>query len=124
MTRERPGPRPFQPRQRLLSAPAFGRVYASRKRVGNHLFSINFAPNELGHARLGLSIGRKAAGEAVERNRVKRQVRESFRLAAPGLPACDLVVGARNGVRTAHNAALREGLEGLWNQIRKQCVVS
>ncbi|MGC4029340.1 MAG: ribonuclease P protein component [Steroidobacteraceae bacterium] len=124
MTGATPARFPFKPQQRLLSPPAFNRVYALRRRVVNALFSINFAPNELGHARLGLSIGSKAVGKAVDRNRVKRQVRESFRRAAPDLPAMDFVVGARNGARTAHNAALREGLEGLWNQVRKQCVVS
>ena len=115
---------PFAPRQRLLKPADFNRVYSRRQRVVNDLFSINFAPGEQPHARLGLSIGGKAVGNSVARNRVKRQVRESFRKAAPDLPPMDFVVGARNGARTAHNAALREGLEGLWKRIRKQCAVS
>lgn len=124
MTGATPARLSFQPQQRLLSPPAFDRVYSQRRRVVNSLFSVNFAPNDLGYARLGLSIGGKVVGNSVARNRVKRQVREAFRKKAPGLPAMDFVVGARNGARTAHNAALREGLEGLWNQIRKQCAVS
>jgi ribonuclease P protein component len=114
----------FPRHHRLLSPPQFDRVYARRWRVANAIFSINLLPNELGHARLGLSISGKAVGDSVDRNRVKRQIRESFRRAAPTLPALDLVVGARNGARTAHNAALRAGLDGLWTEIRKQCVVS
>lgn len=114
----------FAPRQRLLSGRDFERVYARRFRVVDAHFSINAAPNELGHARLGLSISGKTVGDAVDRNRVKRQVRESFRKAAPSLPAFDLVVGARNAARTAHNAALRASLDSLWDQIRKRCVVS
>jgi ribonuclease P protein component len=101
----------FTPAQRLHSGADFERVYAKRWRI-------------LGHARLGLSVSGKTVGDSVHRNRVKRQVRESFRMAAPTLPAVDLVVGARNGARTAHNAALRASLESLWEKIRKQCVVS
>ncbi len=119
MTGATPARFPFKPQQRLLSPPAFDRVYSLRRRVVNNLFSVNFAPNDLGYPRLGLSIGSKAVGKSVDRNRVKRQVRESFRKAAPGLPAMDFVVGARNGARTAHNAALREGLAALWNQVQK-----
>jgi ribonuclease P protein component len=114
----------FAPRQRLLSGSDFDRVYAVRWRVVDANFSINAAPNTLGIARLGLSISGKTVGNSVQRNRVKRQVRESFRMAAPTLPAFDLVVGARNGARTAHNAALRASLDALWDQIRKRCVVS
>jgi ribonuclease P protein component len=114
----------FTARQRLLSPPDFDRVYAKRFRVVDSNFSINAAPNELGFARLGLSVGAKAVGNSVARNRVKRQVRESFRHVACELPAVDLVVGARNGARTAHNARLRESLTGLWTEIKKQCVVS
>jgi len=105
--------------QRLLKASEFEAVYAQRRRVADSCFAVNFAPNELGHARLGLAIGVKAAGNAVARNRVKRVVRESFRGVAARMPAMDLVVGARTGTRTAHNARLRESLDALWKQIEK-----
>jgi ribonuclease P protein component len=119
-----PAPLRFTARQRLLSPPDFDRVYAKRFRLFDSNFSVNAAPNELGFARLGLSIGGKAVGNSVARNRVKRQVRDSFRRIAPELPSVDLVVGARNGARTAHNARLRESLSSLWIEIKKQCVVS
>src|SRR5690606_12387307 len=114
----------FARSQRLLNAAAFDAVYKLRVRVVDDCFAVNAAPNTLGHARLGLSIGGKAVGNSVARNRVKRQVRDSFRLVAADLPGVDLVVGARNGARTAHNAQLRESLDGLWKKIQKRCVVS
>jgi ribonuclease P protein component len=55
---------------------------------------------------------------------VKRVVRESFRLNAPALAGLDLVVGARNGARSAHNGELRDSLDGLWKKIRERCAVS
>jgi ribonuclease P protein component len=119
-----PARRNFGRQQRLLNAASFDAVYRHRVRVTDDHFAINAAPNQQGHARLGLSIGAKAVGNAVARNRVKRVVRESFRLSAAGLPGLDLVVGARNGARTAHNAQLRESLDGLWKKIRERCVVS
>jgi ribonuclease P protein component len=114
----------FTRQQRLLKASEFEAVYARRRRVSDVCFAVNFMPNQLGHARLGLSIGAKAVGNAVARNRVKRAVRESFRKAAGDLGGVDLVVGARNGARTAHNARLRESLDGLWKQVQQSCVVS
>jgi len=114
----------FAPHQRILTAAGFDAVYAHRLRAFDSFFSMNAVPNTLGHARLGLAIGKKAVGNSVARNRVKRQVRESFRHVAGTLPAIDIVVGARNGARTAHNARLKESLDGLWKEIQKRCVVS
>ncbi len=110
--------------QRILKASDFETIYARRRRVVDSCFAVNFTANELGLARLGLSVGAKAVGNSVARNRVKRVVRDSFRRAAGDLAGIDLVVGARNGARTAHNARLRESLDGLWKQVREQCVVS
>ena len=49
-------------------------------------------PNSLGHARLGMIIAKRLLPHAVDRNRVKRCVRETFRLQRVDLPACDFVV--------------------------------
>ena len=114
----------FPPPLRLLAAADFERVYALRQRVSDSYFSVNLAPNDAGHARLGLSVGAKAVGNAVSRNRVKRTVRESFRLHRAELPGVDLVVGARALARSAHNARLRESLADLWKKIAKQCAAS
>ena len=124
MTGAKPAAHGFPRRARLLTPPQFDAVYATRQRVVDGCFSINAARNTLGYPRLGLSIGAKAVGNAVARNRVKRVVRESFRQAAGELGGMDLVVGARNGARTAHNARLRESLDGLWKQVRDSCAVS
>jgi ribonuclease P protein component len=114
----------FTRQQRLLNEAAFSAVYARRLRVTDDWFSVNALPNTRGHARLGLSIGAKAVGNSVNRNRVKRVVRESFRVSAADLGSLDVVVGARNGARSAHNAQLRESLDRLWKKIRDRCAVS
>ncbi len=74
--------------------------------------------NDLGHARLGMAVGLKATGSGVRRNRVRRLIRESFRLHQHELPAVDVFVTARNDVRAAPAPAINESLERLWRKIR------
>lgn len=52
-------------------------------------------PNDLGHARLGLIVARRVEKLAVKRNRIKRLLREQFRLYKQNLPALDMVVRLR-----------------------------
>lgn len=49
-------------------------------------------PNQSGYARLGMVVGKRLLSRAVDRNRVKRCARESFRQVRAELPACDFVV--------------------------------
>lgn len=49
-------------------------------------------PNQVGHPRLGMIIAKRLLARAVDRNRVKRCIRESFRQVLSELPACDFVV--------------------------------
>lgn len=64
---------------RLHGGPAFKAVYDYRVRKDMGVICVFGKPNELGYDRLGLSVGRRF-GNAVKRNRVKRLIRECFRL--------------------------------------------
>jgi ribonuclease P protein component len=82
-----------------------GRALASRE-----LVLYVFPREEPGRPRLGLSVSRKVGG-AVQRNRVKRLLREAFALESARLPAgIDAVVVARHEARSL---AEREGLAGV-----------
>lgn len=86
----------FQRAMRLSGEPAFDRVFAAKRRAGRGAILVQGAGNGLAHARLGLSVSRRIGG-AVLRNRVKRILREAFRLSQHELPAgLDLVVVARS----------------------------
>jgi ribonuclease P protein component len=52
----------------------------------------------------------------VQRNRLRRLIRESFRQQLQ-LPPVDIVIGARNAARTAPPAELRAALQRMWKQI-------
>lgn len=61
-----------------------------------------------------MAIARRHARRAVERNRIKRLVRESFRQHRPSLPPVDVVVMLRSSPAGTNNAVLRAGLDRLW----------
>ena len=70
---------------RLRSSGEFRLVYASGKRYDGHLMTAFIRHNGLNHHRLGITASRKVARRAVDRNRLKRLLREAFRLSGPVL---------------------------------------
>lgn len=75
--------------------------------------------NTCGHARIGLVVGKKNVKLAVERNRFKRQVRESFRLRQQQIPAVDVVILARRGAHELDNDTLQRQLHGMWKRLQR-----
>jgi ribonuclease P protein component len=107
----RPGARPRPGRARLSRSGDFDRVFRhGRSHAGRELVLYVFPRQGDGPPRLGLSVSRKVGG-AVQRNRVKRLLREAFAVEGERLPpGTDAVVVAR---REAHALAEREGLAGV-----------
>jgi ribonuclease P protein component len=98
-------------RGRLSRSAEFERVYRHGRSIANrHLVLYTFPNADAQRARLGLSVSRKVGG-AVQRNKVKRLLREAFTRAESELmPGHDVVVVARP---PAGELAEREGFAGV-----------
>jgi ribonuclease P protein component len=80
-------------------------------------FSAEVAPGTGTGARLGLAVSRKVSTRAVQRNRIKRVARDSFRRHRALLDTCDIVLIARPVAAAADNAVLHAELARLWLSI-------
>ena len=89
----------------------------SRERRADALFMLQWVDNARAEARIGMAVSARAAGGAVGRNRVRRLIRESFRLRRGQLPAVDAFVTARAAARAASNAEIFASLGRLWQEI-------
>jgi ribonuclease P protein component len=77
---------------RLVKKAEFDRVFAENQRAKTDYVVVMARPNQVGYPRLGMVIAKRLLARSVDRNRVKRCVRESFRQVLPELPSCDFVV--------------------------------
>ncbi len=113
----------FGRRHRLVTPRRFREVFGQRNLRGGRYFTLYHLSNDIGVHRLGLAVSRKVSRSAVRRNRIKRQVRESFRrfredLAAdPEAGGIDFVVVARPLAGGTGNSELRRDLDRLWRLV-------
>lgn len=77
---------------KLIKTDDFSSVFNLRKRIANKHLVMRYRPNDIMHARLGLIVAKKTAKLAVQRNYMRRVLRELFRLKQHELPAVDLIV--------------------------------
>jgi len=84
-------------------------------------FTVIAAPNKHKHGRIGLVVSRKASPKAVTRNRIKRQIRESFRVQQRILQGLNVVVVAHAQAVSAPGDRLRASLRQHWQEVARRC---
>jgi ribonuclease P protein component len=113
---------PLQRAARIRQPAEFKQVFATGFRITRAPLAAVCRPdNAAGHPRVGLAIARKAAPRAVDRNRVKRLIREYFRHNQRRLPAVDLVFYGMAGLADADNQRLRSALAEIWLKVIERC---
>ncbi len=105
--------------QRLLTSADFQRVFDNPLKSADSFFTVLAKKRSEGcHCRLGLAIAKKQLKRAVDRNRIKRLIRETFRQ-EPSFEdkAIDIIVMTRHSVRAKTNAELQQSLQQLFAQV-------
>ncbi len=110
----------FAKNQRLLTKPAYTQVFNDAPIRASHPCFLLLCRSNDNQTRLGLVIAKKHVKRANQRNRIKRLVRESFRLQQHKLPAIDVIVLARKGADTLTNSEILVIINGLWKRISKR----
>lgn len=106
---------------RLLTASDFSRVFANPARSADRYFTV-LAKGGRGDApaRLGLAVSKKQARRAVDRNRLKRLIRETFRSHHNQIAGMDLVVMVRGLATSTDRAQLRSSLIRHFDRLAKR----
>ncbi|MDQ2077038.1 ribonuclease P protein component [Marinimicrobium sp. ABcell2] len=106
---------------RLLTSSDFKVVFDNAPfRASHNHFLILARFNQLDRPRLGLIIGKKHVRLAHERNRLKRHIRETFRLRQQSLCGLDVIVIARKGMDELSNPQLNHQLNQQWQRIERR----
>ena len=119
----------FSKQQRLLNPSEFKKTIGSPvAKITNEAF-VMYLHNEdnLGaevHPRLGLAITKRNIKKAVQRNTIKRILRESFRLNYLNLPKLMIVIMSRRDLLALNKQEVRNKIDDLWVQLQRKFPIS
>jgi ribonuclease P protein component len=102
----------FPRRAQLRASAQFQAVFGGGTRFSGPLFRLQVLParDDASEARLGMTVSKRVDKRAVGRNRVRRQIRETFRQQRAQLPPGDYVFQARPEAAQVDNPGLRHAL--------------
>ncbi|MGZ5035504.1 MAG: ribonuclease P protein component [Usitatibacter sp.] len=113
------GPRTegYPRRHRFTAQGSFGPLLRGSRKLRGRYATVHAAPGRPGVSRLGIALTRKLVPRSVDRNRVKRLVRETFRHHFLKRAGVDCVVMLRERFAPAHLGALRDEIRGHFDQL-------
>jgi ribonuclease P protein component len=109
----------FPKTHRLSTKADYDAVFDKPRKLHHKYLTVLFKANHKQHARLGLIVGKRASKFAYDRNKIKRVIRESFRLHQDKLKGFDVVVIAKTSCSKQDKAILREGINALWEKLQR-----
>lgn len=103
---------------RLRHAADFAAMRHASGRFDTRFFLIRYRASESTLCRFGLAVSRRVSKRAVQRNRIKRIARESFRRARARLPTLDVLLIARQAAAETSSNILRADLDAAWRKLK------
>ena len=110
----------FSRRVRIIQTDDFSSVFNFRKRISGHFLAIHYQPNRFGWPRLGLAVTKKTTRLSVDRNYMKRVLRELFRGQQTRLKSLDLIVRAQKTFDSADFPAVEKEFIELLARLHSQ----
>jgi ribonuclease P protein component len=111
----------FSRELRLLTPTHFEYVFSNAIPSVSPQVTILARFNNSNNPRLGITLAKKRVKYAHERNRLKRVIRESFRLERYSFPNIDIVVVGKSGLDKMTNQELFSLLSKLWKKLASRC---
>ena len=102
---------------KLKSAEQFRSAFLGAKKLPTRYLAVFFKTNKLAYSRLGIIIAKRNVHRAVDRNRLKRLIRESFRLHQHRIAGVDIVVVCYRGADSINNVEFIACLEKQWQRL-------
>ncbi|MGD9592017.1 MAG: ribonuclease P protein component [Candidatus Berkiella sp.] len=109
----------FPKQNRLLVPDDFQRVFKQGRKQRGALFTLFCCANGRGNARLGIAVAKRLVPLAVNRNRIRRLIRESFRYHQLELSGNDVVVIMQQKLPEVSNTTLQEELRAQWQKLKR-----
>ncbi|MCP4126881.1 MAG: ribonuclease P protein component [Gammaproteobacteria bacterium] len=109
---------------RLLQPAQYRSVFQHPIKSTDDCFAVLCRSSGRAAPRLGLAVSKKYARLAVDRNRIKRVIRESFRCHGEELDGIDYVVLNRKGTSSMSNRVLFDSLSRHWKRLQKKVASS
>lgn len=105
----------------MLTASDYSQIFQDVQiRASSQRFLILAKDQKRDTARLGVIVAKKNVKLAVQRNRIKRLLRETFRNERAELPKIDIIVLAKKGVHLAENSEILSELDYLWRKLKRK----
>lgn len=114
----------FTKESKLIKTDEFSSVFNFRKRIATKYLVMHYQPNTLNRPRLGLVVGKKVAKPAVQRNYMRRVLREFFRTRQYEINHLDLVVRVQKKFDHSNYEEIQQEFISLLNKVNQRTQVN